>query len=318
VTSYIVRRLFEAIPSIWLLTVVVFVVMQLIPGDPAIALMGRAAAREENKAALEKLRREMGLDQPLAVQYVRWFGSLLRGDFGVSNRSGQPVLALIGGRLPATLELIGLSTLLSLLLAVPLGILAALKRHSPFDRVLMVFAVGGVAIPGFWLGLTLILVFSVQLGWLPASGYVPFGENPLGNLQRALMPVLTLSVYLTATFSRFLRSDMIEVLGQDYIRTARAKGLNTAQTVTRHGLKNALIPLWTILGLEVGTLLGGVVIVEQVFGWSGIGWLLIQAVYNQDYPLVQGLVLLIAVAFTLITLLVDVGYAWMNPRIRYG
>ena len=311
---YVVRRFLQIIPALFIISLLVFVAMQLAPGDPAIMRMGRAAA--QNPEGLERLRHEMGLDKPIYVQYFLWLKDAVRGDFGDSNRSGVPVIEMIAGRLPASFELIAVSFVLSLIVSIPLGVLAALKQKTVFDSAIMTFAVAGVAIPGFWLGLTLILVFSVQLGWLPASGYVPFTENPAENLKRVLMPAITLSVYLIATFTRFLRSDMIEVVNEDYIRTAIAKGLDNQKIVRRHALRNALIPLLTIIGVEVGGLLGGVVIVEHVFGWSGLGWLTLQGVYNRDYPLVQGATILIAVFYAAANFIVDVSYAFLNPRIR--
>jgi len=314
VGRYVVRRFLQIIPALFIISLLVFVAMQLAPGDPAMMRMGRAAA--QNPEGLERLRHEMGLDKPIYVQYFLWLKDAVRGDFGDSNRSGLPVIEMIAGRLPASLELIAVSFLLSLVVSIPLGVLAALKQKTVFDTAIMTFAVAGVAIPGFWLGLTLILIFSVQLGWLPASGYVPFTENPAENLKRVLMPAITLSVYLIATFTRFLRSDMVEVVNEDYIRTAIAKGLDNQKIVRRHALRNALIPLLTIIGIEVGGLLGGVVIVEQVFGWSGVGWLTLQGVYNRDYPLVQGAIMLIAVFYAATNFIVDVSYAFLNPRIR--
>lgn len=313
---FLVRRLVHGVPTVLLVSFLVFGAMHLAPGDPAALLMGQAAARPENAAALERLRAEMGLDKPFLVQYVTWLSGVLRLDFGTSNRSGLPVLDLILGRLPATLELVAAAFILSLLLAVPAGVIAALRRGSMFDRLLMIFAVGGVAVPGFWLGMTLILLFAVQLQWLPSSGYVPFFEDPVRNLRHLILPAVTLAVYLSAVFSRFLRAEMIETLRQDYIRTALAKGLSMPVVAIRHGLRNTLTSLWTIMGMELGSLLGGVVIVEQVFGWSGIGWLAVQAVNNQDYPLVQAIVLMIAVGFTVINIVVDIGYALLNPRVR--
>ena len=313
---YLLRRFLQVIPVLFIISLTVFVAMQLAPGDPAATLMGREAAKPENKAALERLRHEMGLDKPIFTQYLIWAGDAIRGDFGESNRSGRPVTEMIAGRVPASVELVVVTFLIALVFSLPLGIAAALKQKSWLDNGIMSFAVAGVAIPGFWLGLALILVFSVKLGWLPASGYVPFFEDPLESLKRALMPAMTLSVYLIATFTRFLRAEMVEVLNEDYIRTAVAKGLSGWIVVSRHALKNAFIPLLTVMGIEAGGLLGGVVILEQVFGWSGIGWLTLQAVYNRDYPLVQGAVVLIAVFYTVINFFVDVGYAYLNPRIR--
>jgi peptide/nickel transport system permease protein len=316
VGRYFVRRTLQLIPVLLIISLVVFVSMQLAPGDPAVMRMGRAAARPENQAALERLRHEMGLDKPILVQYAIWLGSVLQGDFGDSSRSGRPVMQMIAGTLPATIMLALVAFLISLVISIPLGIVAALKQGTSLDRAIMAFAVAGVAVPAIWLGLTLILIFSVKLNWLPPAGYVPFTEDPAESLKRVLMPAVTLSFYLTATFTRFLRADMIEVLNEDYIRTARAKGLRERLVLSRHALRNAFIPLLTVMGIEVGALLGGVVLVEQIFGWSGIGWLTLQGVYNRDYNLVQASIVLIAVAYTMINFFVDVGYAFLNPRIR--
>lgn len=315
-SRYILQRFLQIIPVLLGISLVVFVAMQLAPGDPAVMRMGRAAAKPENQAALQSLRREMGLDKPIIVQYFIWLGNVTRADFGLSNRSERPVVEMIAGRLPASLQLIVVSFFIAALVSIPLGIWAALKRGTLADLLIMSFSVAGVAIPGFWLGLMLILIFSVQLGWLPPAGYVSFLDDPLESLKRVLMPALTLSVYLIATFTRFLRADMIEVMNEDYIRTAAAKGLSQWSVVYRHALRNAFIPLLTVMGIEVGGLLGGVVILEQVFGWSGIGWLTLQGVYNRDYPLVQGAVVLIAVFYTLVNFLVDIAYAYLNPHIR--
>jgi len=311
---YVVRRLLQIIPTLIIISIIVFVAMRLAPGDPATMMMGKAAAT--NPEGLAQLRHEMGLDRPVWVQYLLWAKDAVRGDFGESNRSGTPVMQMIAERLPASFELVVVSFVLSLIISIPLGIAAALKQKTMLDYAAMAFAVAGVAVPGFWLGMALILVFSVQLGWLPAGGYTPFNEDPLRNLSQVLMPAVTLAVYLIATFTRFMRSDMIETLNEDYVRTAVAKGLSSRRIVTGHALRNALIPLLTIIGVEIGGLLGGDVICEQVFSWSGVGWLTLQAVYNRDYPLVQGAIMLIAVFYTVINFFVDVGYAFLNPRIR--
>jgi len=314
--KYVVRRLAETVAVVFIISVVVFTAIRLAPGDPAVLRMGREASLPQNKPRLEALRREMGLDKPIPVQYLIWIGGALRGDLGVSNRSAQPVLQMIGGRLPATLELLAAALVVGVGVSVPVGVLAARRRGSLLDRGAMALVAAGLAIPSFWLGLSLILLFSVALGWLPSSGYVPLAQDPLQNLRHLLLPAITLGVYLVATFTRFLRADLIDVLGQDYIRTARAKGLTEQQVMRRHALRNALIPFITVLGVEVGALMGGAVIIEQVFGWSGLGWLTLQAIFNRDYPLVQGAVLFITVALTLVNLLVDLAYAALNPRIR--
>jgi peptide/nickel transport system permease protein len=315
---YAARRIVEAIPTIFLVSVVVFTLIRMAPGDPAAMQMGREAAKPENKPRLEALRRQMGLDKPIPVQYLYWLRDLGQGKFGDSLRNKKPTVELIRQKIPVTLELVAGAMLFALLVGFPLGIIAALKRGSAVDRAAMGFVSAGLAVPSFWFGLTLILLFSVKLKWLPASGYVPLREDPVENLKRVFLPSVTLGVYLSATLIRFLRADMIEVMAADYVRTARAKGLRERAVVLRHGLKNALIPVLTIAGLEIGTLLGGAVIIEQVFGWSGIGWLVVQAIFNRDYPLVQTTVLFVAVGLTLVNLLVDLGYGVLNPRVRAG
>lgn len=315
---YVARRCLEAIPTLFVVSVVVFALIRMAPGDPAAMKMGREAARAENKPRLEALRREMGLDRPIAVQYLFWLRNLAAGDFGDSLRSRKPTLELIGQKLPATLELVAGAALFALLVGFPAGIVAALRRGSGWDRAVLSFVSAGLAVPSFWFGLTLILVFSVRLGWLPPSGYVPLREDPVENVKRLLMPAATLGVYLSATLMRFLRADLIEVMAADYVRTARAKGLRESRVVLRHALKNALIPVLTVTGLEIGALLGGAVIIEQVFGWSGLGWLTVQAIFDRDYPLVQTAVLFIAVGLTLVNLVVDLGYGFLSPKVRAG
>jgi peptide/nickel transport system permease protein len=310
------RRCLEAIPTLFFVSVVVFTLVRLAPGDPAAMKMGREAARPENKPRLEALRREMGLDRPIPVQYLFWLRDVARGDFGDSLRSKRPTLDLFLQKLPATLELVAGATLFAMVIAFPLGILAALRRGTLLDRAVMSFVSAGLAVPSFWFGLALILLFSVQLQWLPATGYVPFRDDPTENLKRLIMPSVTLGVYLSATLMRFLRADMIEVMAADYVRTSRAKGLRERVVIIRHALKNALIPVLTIAGVEIGALLGGAVIIEQVFGWSGIGWLTVQAIFDRDYPLVQTSVLFVAVGLTLMNLVVDLLYGLINPRLR--
>ena len=313
---FIIQRLLEALPTLLIVSMVVFALIRMAPGDPAMLRMGREAAREENKPKLEALRREMGLDRPIPVQYLLWLRDTLSGNFGVSIKTSQPAIDLVLSKVPVTLELVLASTLLALLIAFPGGMVAAIWRGSWVDRAVMAFAASGLAVPSFWLGLALILLLSVQLRLLPASGYVPFFESPVENLRRLVMPTITLGVYLAAVLIRFLRADMIEVLATDYIRTARAKGLSRPRVIFTHALKNALIPVLTVGGLEVGALLGGAVIIEQVFGWSGVGWLTVQAIFDRDYAVVQTSVLLFVIGLTLVNLAVDVGYALLNPRVR--
>ena len=294
----------------------VFGLLRMAPGDPATMQMGTEASNPDNFAKLEALREQMGLTKPIPVQYLRWMQDLARGDFGDSLRNKKPTVDLFMQKLPATLELLVGSMLFALVLSIPLGVLAAIRRGTIVDRAAMGFVSAGLAIPGFWLGLTLILIFSVRLQWLPASGYIPFREDPVENLRRLILPSITLGTYLAAALMRFLRSDMIQVLNADYIRTARAKGLRGKSVIMRHAMKNALIPVLTVAGLEIGALLGGAVIIEQVFGWSGVGWLTVQAVFDRDYPLVQTSVLFVTVGLILVNLLTDLCYGFMNPRMR--
>jgi len=313
---FFARRILEALITIFAISIIVFALVRMAPGDPAAMRMGREAAKPENKPKLEALRHEMGLDRPIYVQYAWWIDDLAHGNFGDSLRNKKPTADLFLQKLPATVQLVIGATIFSLLVAIPAGVFAATRRGSMADRGIMALVSAGLAVPSFWFGLTLILVFSVALDWLPASGYVPFFEDPAESLRRMILPTLTLGVYLSATLLRFLRADMIEVLGTDYIRTARAKGLAPRTVVNRHALKNAMLPMLTVLGLEIGALLGGAVIIEQVFGWSGVGWLTVQAVFDRDYPLVQTSVLFVAVGLTTVNLVVDLAYGWLNPRMR--
>lgn len=313
---YAARRVLELIPTVFFVSIIVFGLIRLAPGDPAEMQMGREAALPENKPKLEALRHQMGLDRPIPVQYLFWLRDLAHGEFGNSLRSKKPTIDLIKQKIPVTLELVAVATLFALLISLPAGIFAALRRGSTLDRATVSFVSAGLAVPSFWLGLALILIFAVKLHWLPASGYVSPRVDLVGNIKRVLMPGATLGVYLIATLTRFVRADMIETLAADYVRTARAKGLNERVVVIRHALRNALIPVLTIAGLEIGALLGGAVIIEQVFSWSGVGWLTVQAIFDRDYPLVQTSVLFIAVGLTLVNLFVDLGYGLLNPKLR--
>jgi peptide/nickel transport system permease protein len=295
----------------------VFTVVRLAPGDPAAAQFGPRASDARYAEAIEAYRHKLGLDKPIPVQYVLWLGQVVQLDFGESIRSEQPVSEIILDKLPATLQLMFAGILFGLAIGIPLAILAARNRHSPINSVATVISVIGMAIPGFWLGMLLIWVFALQFKVLPASGYTPFLEDPVDNLRKLLLPAFTLGVYELALVTRFLRAEMVDVLNSDYIRTARAKGMREWLVMWRHALKNAMIPLITIIALEVGYLLGGVVVVEQVFGWPGIGWLTFQAISNRDYPIIQGVVILIAVGYSLSNLIADIIYGYLDPRIHY-
>jgi peptide/nickel transport system permease protein len=317
VQRLIVQRVLQFIPVVLLSTILVFTVVRLAPGDPAAAQFGPRASDARYADAIRAYREQLGLDKPIYVQYWLWLKQVVRGNFGESIRSQLPVTQIIIQKLPATIELLVAGILFGLVLGVPLGITAALKRGTIVDSVASVISVIGMAIPGFWLGMVLIWILALQLQWLPASGFVPLSESVVDNLRHLIMPAITLGVYELALVTRFLRAEMVEVMGSDYIRTARAKGLREQMVVVGHALKNALVPLVTIIALEVGYLLGGVVVVEQVFGWSGMGWLIFQAISNRDYPVIQGVVILIAVGYSITSLLADITYGYLDPRIRY-
>ena len=313
-TAYILRRIVQLLPVLLFISVIVFFVFRIIPGDAAVARLGMDADPESVKA----LRKTLGLDKPLYLQYFDWLGRALRGDLVRSYINEQPVASLVLEKFPATLELAVLGVLLSLVISVPIGILSALRRGSWVDQLARMVALIGFCMPRYWLAVLLILFLAVQVRWFPAAGYVPLTKDPLLNLRHAALPVLSLTLTLAAVQMRFLRSSLLDVIGQDYIRTAYAKGLRHRAVVLRHALKNALIPFVTVVGLEFGHLLGGLVVVEQIFAWPGVGWQMIQAITQRDYAVVQGAVLLVATGFVTINLLVDVLYAYLDPRIRRG
>jgi peptide/nickel transport system permease protein len=324
---FIVRRLLGLIPLLLGVSVVIFALMRLIPGDPVVIMIGVENATPEEMA---RLRRVLGLDQSLPIQYARFLGRLVTGDLGISLASDEPVSRLIRERLPATVELALAALAVALVIAIPAGVISAVKRYSAVDTAGTVAALLGISMPNFWLGVMLIFLFSVRLGWLPASGR---GEPVLAGLGALLasgslsglgtaithlaLPAMTLGSALAAVVTRLTRSSMLEVIAQDYIRTARAKGLRGTRVVMRHALRNALIPVVTVVGLEFGTLLGGAVITETIFAWPGIGRLAIRSIIQRDFPVVQGVVLMIAIVRVWANLAVDVAYAAIDPRIRY-
>jgi peptide/nickel transport system permease protein len=312
--TIILRRLLQLIPVVLLATALVFVMVRLAPGDPAQQQLGTRGARDPERVAA--LRAKLGLDQPIPVQYVIWLRHAVTGDLGASVKNGEDVLTLIKPKLAATLELIVVALLIAVTVALLLGTASAVRAGSWLDQLTRLFVVSGLAIPTYWVGLLLLLVFAVSLKWLPVSGYVPLTEDPRQNLHHLILPALSLGLFEAAFFTRFLRASLLETLHQDYVRTAHAKGLRERRVVTGHALKNALIPMVTVLGLELGTLVGGVVVIEQVFGWSGIGWLALTAVKNRDYPLLQGIVLLVAVGVSVANLLADLTYTFLDPRLR--
>jgi peptide/nickel transport system permease protein len=310
--EFLVRRAFISAVTLLIISLIVFTGVRLIPGDPARVLGGTDA----DPAGLEEIREKYGLKDPIPVQYLRWLGLALRGDLGESIRTRTSVAWTIAIKAPITLELAALSLLVAIGIAIPAGVLAAVRRNTVWDVLASSVSLCGVSVPNFWLGIMLILLVSVRFGWLPASGFVPLAEDVLGNVKRMLMPALVLGTGLAAVLMRQTRNAMIEVLSADYVRTARAKGLAQRAVVVRHALRNGLIPVVTILGLQMGALMGGAVVTEQIFVLPGFGRLIVEAVFTRDYPVVQGVVLITASSYVLINLLVDVSYSVLNPRIR--
>jgi peptide/nickel transport system permease protein len=300
---YLARRLAQSLLVLLGVSFVVFIILYL-TGDPALLLLPPDATIED----VARFRKAMGFDDPVLVQYGRFLGGALRGDFGLSVRHGEPAFPLVVERLPATLELTGAALVVALCLAIPAGIVSAVRRNTMLDYVSTVAALFGQSMPTFWLGIMLILVFSVRFHLLPSSGR--------GTLEHLILPAITLGLFTTARIMRLTRSGMLEVLSQDYIRTARAKGVADPPVVWKHALKNAAIPIVTIVGIELGTLLGGAVITETIFAWPGVGRLSVQAIYNRDYPVVQAAVFLLASTFVVVNLVVDVVYTYLDPRIR--
>jgi peptide/nickel transport system permease protein len=311
--SYAVRRLVGVVPVLLLVALGSFLLVHLVPGDPAMVMLGNDATPEQLRA----LRAQMGLDRSLPEQFVIWMGEAVRGNLGESFFLGRPVTRALLERLPATLQLAVLSLLFSLLIGIPSGIAAAVRRNSRWDQAVMIAAMGGISIPSFWLGLALILVFSVQLGWLPSGGYAPVWEEFGRGLRSLILPAISLGFMQAALIARMTRSSMLEVLRQDYVRTARAKGVREWIVILRHTLKNAMIPVITTIGTAFGVLLGGAVIVEIVFTYPGLGRLVVLAVQRRDYPLVQGALLLTSVIYVVVNLIVDLLYSVFDPRIRY-
>ncbi len=312
--NIIIRRLLQLIPVLLLATALVFVMIRLAPGDPAEQQLGARGSR--NPAVVAALRAKLGLDRPVPVQYGIWLKSAVTGDLGDSMKSGKPVLALIWPKLIATGELVAAALVFAVIVALVLGVTAAVRPGGWADQIVRVAVVSGLAIPSYWLGLVFLLVFAVRLKWFPVSGYVSFSTDWRQNLHHLVLPALSLGIFEAAYFTRFLRSELVEVLRRDFIRTASAKGLAHRRVIFSHALRNALIPMVTVVALELGTLLGGVVIIEQVFGWSGVGWLALSAVKNRDYPVLQGAVLVVAIAVSIANLLADLTYTVIDPRIR--
>lgn len=310
-TGFVLRRTAQSLVALLGVSIVVFLLIHLVPGDPIRAALGTRFEPE----IYQLLRERSGLDQPLAVQFVDWLGRAVQGDLGVSFRSGAPVTTVLAARIPPTAALAVASLVVGIVVAIPAGILAAVRQGKAADYLATGFSQIGVSIPDFWYGIMLILLFSVTLGWLPPLGYTEFGEDPVDFFRRLILPAITAGVVTGAILTRFVRSSVLEALNADHVRLARAKGLPERYILRHHVLRNAWIPIVTVTGLQLGTLLGGIVIVEVVFAWPGLGRLALDAVERRDYPVLQGAVLFMAAAFLFINLLVDLLYAKLDPRI---
>ena len=311
---YLAGKVASLVATLLVVSVITFIVLRIIPGDPAQLILGADSPGD----SLRELQHELGTDRSLPVQYVSWLDSVLRGELGVSLRHKRPVIDLIVERLPVTLALAVLALLVATAIGLPLGVEAARHRNTMADYAALGFSEIGQAVPSSWLGILLILTFSLHLRWLPSGGFVPWSDSPWQAVRHLIMPAVALGLVLAATVVRMERSSVLEVLDEDYVRTARAKGLAEWRVIYRHALANALIPTVTIVGLQVGTLLGGAIIVEQIFSLPGLGRLVLFAVFNRDWPLIQGLVFFLATLTIVLNFLVDLSYAWLDPRIGRG
>lgn len=311
---YILNRIISMIPVMFLVSLVVFFIVHLTPGDPALVMLGE----EVNPQTLAALRHDLGLDLPIHIQYATWLGNVLRGDLGHSIRNHQPVFEAIVQRLPTTIELTIFSLIISLCISIPTGIISATRRGSSSDLISTTVALLGVSMPNFFLAILLGFIFALNLRWLPNMGFTPILQDPIANLKGMILPAITLGAATAAIVARLTRSSLLEVLNQEYVRTARAKGLNERAVIWVHALKNAMIPVLTIVGLQVGALLGGAVITETIFVLPGIGRLAVDSIFSRDFPVLQGVVLFISLVFMFANLTVDVLYAFLDPRIHYG
>jgi peptide/nickel transport system permease protein len=317
-TTYIVRRLLLGVIILLLVTLLVFLAMRLLPGDPLIIYISQSQVQLYTLDQLAELRHEYGLDKSLPMQYISWIGNILQGDMGKSIILGQDVGYLISTRLPVTIYIGAMSFIVSSILGVTFGVICALRRGKWIDSFITVLANIGITVPNFWIGILLMYLFSLLLHWLPTSGYIPPTENLVLSLRAAIMPVICESLFSIASLTRQTRSAMLEVVGQDYIRTAWSKGLPEWRIITRHTIKNAMIPVITILGLQVGLVFGGSVLIETVFSIPGMGRLMADSLFSHDYQIVQSGTLVIATVVVLSNLVVDISYGWFDPRIRYG
>jgi peptide/nickel transport system permease protein len=314
--TYLVKRLLLIVPTLFGVAALVFIIMRLIPGDVALLVLGGDAGRIDEQQ-LQAMRRQLGLDQPLIVQFGQWLWGVLRFDFGKSLWTGQPVIEELLIRLPLSLELALLATMVSVVIAIPLGMLAAARQDTWVDYAVRVVSIGGLAIPSFWIGILCILFLVLFFGWGPPLEFTPPWVDPWANFQMMVWPVVTVGYRYAAVTTRMTRSSLLEVLREDYIRTAWAKGLWERAVVIRHALKNAMLPVITLIGTEFAFLIGGLVVTETVFTLNGVGRFVVDAVAHRDYPVVQALVFLIALSFVVVNLVVDLAYAWFDPRIRY-
>jgi peptide/nickel transport system permease protein len=310
---YAAKRIVYLLPTLLLVSFIVFFLIHLIPGDPVTVILGVDASAEDVSA----FRETLGLDKPLPTQFAIWLGRVARGDFGTSIKTKRSVSQSILERFPVTMTLTALATLFAILLAVPSGTMAAMHHNTSHDYIFMISAILGVSIPGFWLGLMGLLIFSVHLGWFPSTGYVSIWEDAWKGLRYMVLPSVTLGFYMAAVVARMTRSSMLEVLRLEYVTHARAKGLGEFKVIVKHALKNAFGPTLTTIGLQVGHLLGGAVVTETVFGLPGLGKYVVVSIYNRDYPAVQGCILFIALVYSLVNLLVDILYPYFDPRIEY-
>ncbi|TGR67929.1 ABC transporter permease [bacterium M00.F.Ca.ET.194.01.1.1] len=309
---YIGKRLLVAIPTLLIISIFVFSLQKLLPGDPILAMAGE----ERDPATIEFLREKYRLNDPVPMQYLNWLGGVVTGDFGISLRTNQPVLELIAQKLPVTIQLAVMAMFFAMIIGIPIGILAAVRKNTWIDYTANIVALSGLSIPNFWLGIMLILLVSVKLGWLPASGYESIFVDPVRSIETMIMPAFVLGNALAATLMRHTRSAMVAVLSSDYIRTARAKGLSPREIILSHSFRNALLPVITLLALLFGELLAGAVLTEQIFTIPGFGKMTVDAVFTRDYAVVQGIVLCTAVGFILMNLLADIAYVLLNPRLR--
>jgi peptide/nickel transport system permease protein len=310
--AYVARRFLLTIPAMLAMSAIVFSIIRLVPGDPAMVILGLRATPEN----IATLRHDLKLDDPLLTQYLHWLGNVVRGDLGVDYRTHEPIREQLMTRLPVTLELAILAMVISAAIAIPLGVLAAVRRGGLADHGSMALGLVGISIPDFWLGVMLILLMALVLGWLPSSGYVPLRESVWGNVSHMILPALTLALNFAAVLTRTTRAAVLDVLNRPYVRTARAKGLRERAVVVGHVLKNAAIPILTVMGMQFGYALGGAIIIEQIFSLPGVGRLILNAVLERNYPVVQGAILLVTFLFMMTTLLTDSLYAVLDPRVR--